>query len=61
MKTTVIRARVTEEEKKNFEYLAEEMGMSLSELIRDTLTRRFINKRMGGTYGFQDIRKPKVK
>lgn len=59
VKNIVIRARVTEEEKINYEYLASELGMTVSELIRDTLNRRFINKRMGGTYGLEDLRKPK--
>lgn len=41
-KNTVIRARVSEYEKEKFEILAASMDLTVSELIRNTLNKKFM-------------------
>lgn len=41
-KNTVIRARVSEHEKEKFEILAASLDLTVSELIRKTLNKKFM-------------------
>lgn len=43
-KNTVIRARVSEYEKEKFEILAASMNLTISELIRKTLNKKFMEE-----------------
>lgn len=43
-KNTVIRARVSEHEKEKFEILAASMNLTISELIRKTLNKKFMEE-----------------
>ena len=43
-KNTVIRARVSEFEKEKFEILAASMNLTISELIRKTLNKKFMEE-----------------